>query len=218
MNKLDSSVKKIITRIIDYMPDYYKTHRPFLNCLGFMEHNEWELALDSLIELTQETKHYFSEDFWTGLASSADKMNMKEQALFCRKQIDKNSEEVKFKTPFGWTTVKIDDSHFQQHISEKLKDEWANERRKKDNILGLIDKIGIHNKSHGRSGFLYYVTDGRIAELEYELGMKGLIVWFDATCKWIYPTKQDLNSKDTNDIKAALQDWANKTRNPIDFK
>jgi hypothetical protein len=216
--QLDCSAKETINRIVDYMPDFYKTQRQFINCLDFIEHNEWGLALDSLIELTQETEHYFSEDFWSGLADSADKMNMKQQASFCRKQIDRNAKDVKFKTSFGWTTVKIDDNHFQQHISEKLKDEWANERHKKDNVLSLIDKNGIHNKSHGRTGFLYYVTNRKIAELEYELGTQGLILWFNASCKWIYPAKQDLDNIEKGDIEKAIQDWATNTKNAIDIE
>jgi hypothetical protein len=85
------------------MPDFYRTHRQFINCVEFLENREWELAFDSLIELADETEHYFSEDFWLELADYADKMDLTDKANYCRKQIKQNEEDIKSKTPFGWT-------------------------------------------------------------------------------------------------------------------
>jgi hypothetical protein len=76
----------------------------------------------ALIELADETEHYFPEDFWLGLAD-LPKMNLADNANYCRKQIKRNAEDIKSKTPLGWKTIKFDDSHFQHHISEKLKEE-----------------------------------------------------------------------------------------------
>ena len=172
----DYSPEQTISRLVDYMPEFYRTHRQFIDCVDFLENREWEVALDSLIELADETGHYFSEEFWLGLANSADKMNLTDKADYCRKQIKRNENEVKSKTPFGWTTIKFDDTHFQHHISEKLKEEWATDRREKDKVQELLTKEGVHLKSHGRSGFLYITDNGRIAEVEFELGMNGLIL------------------------------------------
>ncbi|MGX7687815.1 hypothetical protein ACWA1C_11670 [Flectobacillus roseus] len=110
--KTDFSPEQTIRRLVDYMPEFYRTHRQFINCVEFLENREWELALDSLIELADETEHYFSEDFWLGLADSAEKMNLTDKANYCRKQIKRNAEDIKSKTPFGWTTIKFDDTHF----------------------------------------------------------------------------------------------------------
>ncbi len=199
------------------MPKFYRTHRQFINCVEFLENREWDLALDSLIELADETEHYFSEDFWRGLADSAEKMNLTDKANYCRKQIKRNAEDIKSTTPFGWTTIKFDDTHFQHHISEKLKEEWATDRREKDKVQELLTKEGVHLKSHGRSGFLYITDNGRNAEVEFELGMNGLILYFSSLKNWSLPTKQTLTVDDKQKVRNDIINWATKTKNAIEF-
>lgn len=215
--KTDFSPEQTIRRLVDYMPDFYNTQRQFIDCVEFLENREWELALDSLIELADETGHYFSEEFWLGLANSADKMNLTDKANYCRKQIQRNEDDVKSKTPFGWTTIKFDDTHFQHHISEKLKEEWATERREKDNVQELLTKEGVHLKSHGRSGFLYITENRKIAEVEFELGMNGLILYFNSLTNWSLPTKQTLTVDDKQKVRNDIINWATKTKNAIEF-
>lgn len=99
--KTDFSPEQTLRRLVDYMPDFYRTHRKFSNCVEFLENSEWELALDSLIDLANETEHYFSEDFWLGLADAADKMVLTDKSKYCRNQIKRNEEGIKSKTPFG---------------------------------------------------------------------------------------------------------------------
>lgn len=215
--KTDSSPEQTIRRLVDYMPDFYKTQRQFINCVEFLENRELELALDSLIELAYETGHYFSEEFWLGLADSAEKMDLTEKANYCRKQIKRNEEDIKLKTPFGWTTIKFDDTHFQHNISEKLKEEWAAERREKDKVQALITKEGVHLKSHGRSGFLYITDNEKIAEVEFELGINGLILYFNSLANWSLPTKKTLTKDEKQKIKNDIINWATKTKNAIEF-
>jgi hypothetical protein len=216
-HKTDFSPKQTIKRLVDYMPDIYRTHRQFINCVEYIDNREWELALDSLIELADETEHYFSEDFWFGLAYSADKMGLTNEADYCRKQIKLNEKDVKSKTPFGWTTIKLDDTHFQHHISEKLKEEWATERRVKDNVQELLTKEGVHLKSHGQSGFLYITDNRKIAEVEFELGMNGLILYFNSLTNWSLPKKQTLTVDEKQKIKNDINNWATKTKNATEF-
>ena len=213
----DYSPEQTISRLVDYMPEFYRTHRQFIDCVDFLENREWELALDSLIELADETGHYFSEEFWVELANSADKMNLTDKADCCRKQIKRNENEIKSKTPFGWTTIKFDDTHIQHHISEKLKEEWATDRREKDKVQELLTKEGVHLKSHGRSGFLYITDNGRIAEVEFELGMNGLILYFNSLTNWSLPTKQTLTVDDKQKVRNDIINWATKTKNAIEF-
>ena len=207
----------IIQRIIDYMPEHYRTQRQFKNCVDYLGHEELGLALDSLIELADESGDYFSEEFWGGLADAANKMHLQEKADFCRDQIKRNKNEINSKTPFGWATRKIDDTHFQHHISEKLRAEWENERREKDKVWNLTDKEGIHLKSHGRSGFIYFVDKGRIAEIDFELGTNGLILFFEKIDHWTVPTKIKMTNEERNEIKQRLTTWSTGTKNPIEF-
>lgn len=215
--KTDFSPEQTISRLVEYMPVFYKTQRQFINCVEFLENREWELTLDSLIELAVETENYFSEEFWLGLADSADKMDLTEKANYCRKQIKRNEEDIKSKTPFGWTTIKFDDTHFQHHISEKLKEEWATERHKKDKVQELLTKDGVHLKSHGRSGYIYFVDKKRIAEIDFELGVNALILFFSRTNSWVLPTKQTLTEDEKQNIKNKIIGWATVTQNVIEF-
>jgi hypothetical protein len=213
----DFSPEQIMRRLVEYMPEFYKTHKQFVNSIDFLKHREWELALDSLIELADETGHYFSEEFWVELSKSADKMNLKSQVVFCRQQIERNEKEINMKTPFGWTTIKIDDNHFQHHIAEKLKEELVDDRREKDNVFELIKTDGIHLKSSGRTGFLYIVEKGKICEVEFELGTNGLILYFDSLKSWSLPTKKLLSIEEKQEIRNNITYWATKTKNAIEF-
>jgi hypothetical protein len=87
--KTELTPEQTIRRLVVYMPDFYRAHRQFIDCTEFLEHHEWGLALDSLIQLAIETEHYFSEDFWLELAKAADKMELTATSDYCRKQIIK---------------------------------------------------------------------------------------------------------------------------------
>ena len=214
--KVDLSPEQAIRLLVDYMPEFYSTHRQFINCTEFLDNREWELALNSLIELADETEHYFSEDFWISLADSADKMGLTDKAIYCKNQIKRNAEDLKTKTPFGWTTIKFYDT-LQHQISEKLQEEWAMERRKKDKVHELLTREGVHLKSHGRSGFLYITDSGRIAEVEFELGIDGLILYLNSLSNWVLPIKQILTADEKQKIEIDINNWAAKTKNAIEI-
>jgi hypothetical protein len=88
--KKDPTAEQRIRRVIEYMPEFYKTHRQFLACIEYLDYNEWGLALDSLIQLADETGHYFSEEFWLELAAAADTMKLTKEAGYCKEQIKRN--------------------------------------------------------------------------------------------------------------------------------
>ena len=115
----------------EFVPEFYKDIEQFKESKEFLENNEWGLALDTLIEMADESGHYFSEDFWLNLAICADKMQMTQQAEYCRQQITRNEKEIGNKTPKGWTTIKIDDAQFEHHVAEIVKDKRANDRNQK---------------------------------------------------------------------------------------
>tara|TARA_R110002012_G_scaffold321359_1_gene548837 strand:- start:1750 stop:2433 length:684 start_codon:yes stop_codon:yes gene_type:complete len=213
----DKTPNQIIKNLIDYLPAVYSNHRQLKNSNDFLQQNELGLALDSLLELTEETGHYFADKYWLDLADAADKMEMNKERDFCRQQIRKTEKDLKFKVSFGSTVEKIDDTHFQHYTSEKIKDKWANERREKDNVDQILNNDGLHFKSHGRNGFFYFVDKGRLAEIEYELGVNGLIIWFNSTDNWGVPDKLPLTTNEKMTIKTEIEKWAERTKNAIDF-
>lgn len=80
------SPEQSIRRLMEYIPHSYQLHQQMVFCKEFLEHNEWELAFDSLIELANEMQHPFPGDFWNEMAEVATKMELNEKADFCNRQ------------------------------------------------------------------------------------------------------------------------------------
>jgi hypothetical protein len=114
------------------------------------------------------------------------------------------------KLPDGWSETKISEDTYVTHIPQEQQDKWENERRKKDNIDKLSDKDGFHDKPNGRAGTIYYVENGKVCELHYEIsGVKefDILINFDQLTEWIFPTKESISDKEA--IKEKLVVWLN---------
>jgi len=118
----------------EYVPEFYRNSEQFKESIELLENNEWGLALETLIEMADESGHYFSESFWLDLATCADKMQMTQQAEYCRQQIIRNENEIGSKTPKGWTTIKIDNNTFEHNIAKIVEDKWMKDRHQKDKL------------------------------------------------------------------------------------
>jgi hypothetical protein len=217
MPKAKASPENVIRRTVDYIPDCYKNHRQFASCLQALERGDWAAVLDALVALAEDSGHYFSEDSWRELAAVATALELHEQASRCERQVERNQNEIGWETPFGWTTVKIDDTHYQHHISEKLKEKQAARRRKEDRVEELSRRDGIYLKMHGRCGTAYIVYQGKLAEIGCELGMAGLVLYFSATESWSLPSKQPLTSEERAAMHDAILDWAHRAMGPIEL-
>jgi hypothetical protein len=212
------SVEEQLSYLVDYIPEFYKNQRQYLNATDYLKHGEWGLSLESLIELAVETGHYFSEEYWQRLADIANSMSMSELSNYCLKQIERNQKYLKSKTPFGWTTIKFDDNHFQHYISEKIKENWVAERHERDNVNSLLkNENGVYLKMNGRSGTIYVIDQRRLAEVDLEIGMSGLLLYFNNTTHWILPLKQVLTIEEKQGIRTSIISWASKTKNSIEF-
>ncbi|MEJ1237375.1 hypothetical protein WBG78_04540 [Chryseolinea sp. T2] len=215
--KRESDPARTIQRMIDYMPEFYRNHRQFENCVQYFKQGELGLALNSLIELTEETGHNFSEEFWAGLSDAASKMGLKEEVHFCREQAAGSQNELRSKIPFGSTLEKIDDTHVQYHTSTRLKDENAEMRRKKDKVMALSAEDGVHLKLHDLGGFIYLVDKGRIAEIDVELAASRLVLCLEKINYWSIPTRTEMTQEEISRIKRQLTSWSAKSRNPVEF-
>jgi hypothetical protein len=212
------SVKEQLSYLIDYIPDFYKDQREYLYATNYLKHDEWGLSLESLIELAVETDHYFSEEYWQRLADTANSMSLSELSNYCLKQIEHNQKDLKSITPFGWTTIKFDDNHFQHYISEKIKENWVAKRHQRDNVNSLLKKEnGVYLKMNGRSGTIYVIDQDRLAEVDVEIGMSGLLLYFNNTTHWILPLKQALTIEEKQIIRTSIISWASKTKNSVEF-
>jgi|GEM_PF-743692 len=202
----------IIRMTQEYVPDYYRESRQFKDSQEFLEHNEpaLALALDSLIEMAKETNHYFSEAFWTDLADCAELMGMIQQAKYCRRQIDRNKRDLRKLTPKGWTTVKIDDSHFQHYIPAIEKNKWEADRREKDKLQDMLPVNGFYMRSHGRSGYIYYIEDGNVVEIYWEVSgvpQYDILLSFYGLKGWSYPSSIPFAASEKEVIYDKLLKW-----------
>ncbi|MFD2326922.1 hypothetical protein [Mucilaginibacter galii] len=211
--------KEQLRLVLEYIPDHYKDQRQYIYAVDFFKRDEWALTLESLIELTIETDHYFSERFWEILADTAENMSMMNLSAYCRKQIVGNQQELKSNIPFGWTTEKVDEKHFKHHIVEKVKRQWTIDRHKKDNVESLLTKVdGIYLKMNGRTGTLYIIDKCRLTEVDVEIGVtSSLILFFEKTNYWMLPFRKILTVQEKQNIRTAISLWASDTNTAIQF-
>lgn len=207
----------IIKRVAEYVPDFYMDSDQYKACLSHIKDNAFEDALKDLIELADKSGHYFSEEFWNELSDAAVKMNMINEAEYCKLQIERNKTDLKFVTPFGWTIIKIDDTHYQKHTSDKKSEETAWIWRNKHKVHELIKKDGIHKKSLARDGFLYYVKDMKLTEIYYDTNSNKLDISLNEVNNWVLPQKLALTDSDKAEIRNAITEWANKNKESIEF-
>lgn len=110
----------------------------------------------------------------------------------------------------GFTTTKISDTVYETHISEEQKQIWDNERWEKDNVIKLLTKEGFHIKSHGRSGSIYYIEQGKMCEVYFEISgvpQYDILPAFSQLKTWKLPNKIPLTKDEKNRIEKELIIW-----------
>ncbi len=214
------SPSAILHQILKEIPEFYENSKQYDDCKVFLEHQEYGLALESLIEMADESGHYFYEDFWLDLATCADKMGMSDEAAHCRKQLKRNEKAIGYKTSRGITWYEAADGMLKQHFVTKQHREWANEQRKKDKLDKLIKKDGFHMKSQGRCGTIYYIEHGKVLEIGWE--MSGvpeyhILQGFDSINYWSIPEGLPLDPEAKATIRLKFQAWSQKEKLKTDL-
>lgn len=202
----DITPAQILKRLVDCLPDVYKTHRQYVNCVEYLVHHEWELALDSLIELAEETGDHFSNEHWQDLADAAAKMDLTRKVDYCKGQIRLNEREHASYLPLGCTNEKSEDVNIV-HVSKSFADQKAIERRENDKVHVLASTDGVHVTYHCKGGFLYIVERGNVTEAGFELGVNGFIVDVAHLTAWVLPSVVPLTVQEKEDVKRAIIRW-----------
>lgn len=86
-----SSIKKILLSAAGFVDEKYNSHRQKLAFNEYIEHYEFGLALDSLLELVDETEEKFTKEFWLLLKEAAQMMKLSEEV----KRIDDSLENLR---------------------------------------------------------------------------------------------------------------------------
>ncbi|MDF2191501.1 hypothetical protein [Paraflavitalea sp. CAU 1676] len=200
----------ILRLTLQYVPEYYRESQHYKDSVEFLQHREWELALDSLIELADESGHYFSETFWLDLSACADTMKLTQQGVYCREQVLRNERDLGWETPKGWTTIKIDEAQVEHKIAQIADDGWIKEHHLKDKVHKLMKRDGFYLKAHGRGGIIYYVEKGRLLEIGYELSMESTytkLLYFDVVKSWTFPDGAPLTADERAIVRVKLEVW-----------
>lgn len=211
------SAEKILAYVLDHLPDIHHNSLHFKDAKEYLDHREWGIALDSIIELASDSDHYFSAEHWNQLSLAATKMELDNVATFCKNQIKLTRSEIDWEILFGTTIIKHANDNYSHFTAELIKDEWTTKRLKKHKIDKIGTTDGIHFKPDGRSGFIYYTSQGRTAEFEWELGMNGLILWFDSVKHWNHPRKTEITPTEKESIKKEIIKWSKCKGHAIDF-
>jgi len=204
----------------EYVPEFYRNSKHYKDSKEFLAHNEWGLALESLIEMANESGHYFSETFWLNLSTCAGKMQMNKEADYCHQQILRNERELQTKIPNGWTTIRLDATHYEHKIAEIVEDKWTSERREKDKVYKLLKQNGFHLKSYGRAGTIYYIDNGKVLEIGFEMSgvpQYDLLLDFDNIESWAIPKGEPLNTNQRAEIRQQFLEWLKAKRIKTDL-
>ena len=135
-----------------YVPEFYRSGKEFKDSKEFLENNEWGLALDSLIEMANESGHF----------------------------------------------------------AEVVKDKLAGERHQKDMLNELLTHNGFHLKPQGRVGTIYYIDNGKVLEIGYEISgvpQYDLLPYFDNIETWAIPNGEPVHPKQKVEIRQQLIAW-----------
>jgi hypothetical protein len=209
------SFEAIFGALIQNLPENYETHRQYVAAVDYIGAHKWQLALDSLAGLADETGHYFSDDFWYGLAEAADKMGLAGQSAYCRAQPQKTKAVLGWTPGAGTTLEKISDTQYKQHVSRKAQQGRDDERRKKDGLPGFIHKEGFHMPGNGRGGTLYYVRDRKVGEIYWEISgvpQYDLLIAVNSVNHWALPAPQTMTEAEKQKLRDELEVWLKKQR------
>jgi len=108
---------------------------------------------------------------------------------------------------------------YQHYIAEiiSIKEGWATKRRQMDGVEKMR-RDGFYQRTHGRGGMIYYIQQGRVLEIEYDIAGGNrfdLITNFKGITHWALPTKQDILPEEKAAIRVQLSKWLGKVRADI---
>ena len=78
-NRQNRTVNKLLREAANFVDSKYDAQRQRVNFTEFIERNEFELALDSLLELSDEIEECFEYGFWMNLKQAAIIMKLIDQ-------------------------------------------------------------------------------------------------------------------------------------------
>lgn len=211
----------ILTQVLEYTPEVYKTSSYYTAANDFLAKLETEQALENIVGLAEESGHYFSEEFWLDLAVCANKMKLSSKSDYCYRQIARNKEEIGLYAPKGWTIIKVADNIHTFQIAKVIRENWKSAQHNRDNLQAFIHENGFHLKPFGWGGTIYYIDNGKVLEIDFELssGQKyDMLLSFETVKHWTKPFEQPFSKKEKDAVRAKLFAWLKKKQLKTDLE
>lgn len=109
------SMEMHITGVLKNLPQTYHKHQQIIIAKNYLQHAEWALALESIVEMANKTGHLFSQEFWMDLKDIAQNLNQPKIAEHCHEQMLHTTREYKGVIEKGNTVAKTKDGSFIYH-------------------------------------------------------------------------------------------------------
>jgi hypothetical protein len=84
------------------------------------------------------------------------------------------------------------------------------EMHQKDKLEQILEQNDFHLKSQGRAGTIYYIDDGSVLEIGFEMSgvpQYDLLLFFDTIETWNIPKGKPLNANQKKQIRDQLLQW-----------
>jgi len=85
----------------------------------------------------------------------------------------------------------------------------------------LLKVNGFHIKYHGRSGIIYYIDNGKVLEIGFEMSAVreyDLLLYFDALKVWTIPGNEPFAFREQSAIREKLLEWLKSKRIKSDLQ
>ncbi len=112
------SIRKQMEDVLHRLPAVFHKNQEFIVANDYLSHNEWTLALESMVEMTRKSNHLFSQEFWLKLKDIAKMVNQPHIVDFCHEQMLHTTKEFKGILEEGHTAELTKDGTFQIHKSD----------------------------------------------------------------------------------------------------
>lgn len=97
------TTKQLLIEAAGFVDKKYNTQRQRINFAEYIGYNEFELALDSLLELADEVEDRFEYGFWLNLEQAASKMKLSDHGKIIKQKITdfwyENAKKFKLDNP-----------------------------------------------------------------------------------------------------------------------
>jgi hypothetical protein len=216
----ESGPDSILSEVLEYTPELYKSSTHFTQASNFLTNQKWDLALNSIVELAEESGHYFSEDFWLSLALCANKINQPSRKEHCHRQIERVKSETGLYAPKGWTIIKVADNIHTFQIARVVKERWKKVQHDRDNLHELLGENGFHLRPFGDGGTIYYIENGKVLEIDFkedESKKYDMLLAFEEIKYWIKPFEQPFTGIEKEAVRTKLVAWLKKKQLKTDL-